>query len=153
MKIHDGGRRRPGGTGPDLGPLPQGGVPIIPPPRVASARDVVEHVQIREGTTYASGDESKWITTDVEFVVLGATLLKDLGGDRWGPVIGARVVLRLQDGSREAFDLCTRGNGATVQVPAGAIVVRRGARWRVEVQVPGATGATARVVLHTIVET
>ena len=126
------------------------GVPKLP---VFAARDLVEQSPLREGdgpTYFFSREGSKWFSLGRDANFLGVCVLKEVREDVWGPLVGARVVLRLQEGQREAFDLNTAASGETFAIPPTALMVRAGETWRVEVQAPGANGAVARVALHVV---
>lgn len=103
--------------------------------------------------------------------VVQVTLLAaaDPEGLTWLPLVGARVALLVSEEGKEEdpatvpftlMDLCTRGDGATVRIPArpsavptevGRFIrlpIMAGTPIRFEVQSPGHPGALVRFVLH-----
>jgi hypothetical protein len=121
-----------------------------------SAQDLVEQGVLGEGVTRFFVDHvegAEWGSFGNNRDVLGLTVLAagDEDGDVWLPIVGARVVLRVQPDT-VALDLCTRGDGATVQLPPMGCALPAGTKLRVEVEAPGYAGATARVVIHGVQE-
>lgn len=180
FRLHDGGAPSfDPSKAAILGP-PTLGAPSVP---TFAALDLVEEQALRaEGSTRFFRDEPsrEWLTLGRDHSFLGAVVLREVGTVRplpWGPVVGARVVLRLQpsapndvkgaddvierredeayrsEGEGTAlFDLMTAASGATVTLPHFAIMAIKGSRIRVDVEAPGCEGKFVRVALHAVVE-
>ena len=157
FRLHDGGAPSfDPSKAAILGP-PTLGAPSVP---TFAALDLVEEQALRaEGSTSFFRDEPsrEWLTLGRDHSFLGAVVLREVGTVRplpWGPVVGARVVLRLQgEGEGTAlFDLMTAASGATVTLPPFAIMAIKGSRIRVDVEAPGCEGKFVRVALHAVVE-
>jgi hypothetical protein len=103
------------------------------------------------GKTYERGGAVD--VADLCFVMGATVLAATEDGSAWVPVIGARVILRLQTDNFVAFDCCTRGDGSTVRLPEQLVPLHRAEIVRVEVAPPTRfAGRDARCVLHTITQ-
>jgi hypothetical protein len=158
FRVHD------GGTPPvDLSKAQLLGAANMPS---FSAIDLVEEKTLKTdggptGFSRLDGGSDRgdvgWLTLDYVHgcSFIGATVLRRVNerGDM-GPVVGARVILRLAgfgDGV-VLFDCMTAASGQTIPLTHFAVWVDKGSRVRLEVTAPGCEGKVCRVALHAVVE-
>lgn len=170
FKIHDGGKAPV--LPPIVDPFAQAvilGGDDDKPKAIArvSADDVIEHgVLAYEGPTFFFvGKGKEWGSFSKSRDVLAISVLRDSSNDgsgsSWAPIVGARVVLRFKP-NFDVLDLCTRGDGSTIGLPArvfpmdtplGRMLhcpVMKGDEFRLELEAPGFEPRPVRVVLHTM---
>lgn len=123
--------------------------------RPLSAAGTATHFFVAEGKSFGSPFAVPGVTyerglRDVCMAAGLTVLVASEDGEEWRPMVGARVVLRLQMDGYQALDCCTRGDGSTVgfQLP-----LHRAEVFRVEVSGSDRyAGRDARCVIHALTQ-